>query len=222
MFKKFKSLFIIEDGAIPGDVKTASEKASAPDKEPVVNPGKIFHVPAGAAGAGKVQDKFLDVLFGALESSNQQGFDYMEFKDFLKSLANVPMDESTRIKSAFATAQTIGATKDKILASAQQYLKLLANEQIKFQEALVGQKERNLTGKQNEIKELEQTIQSKESEIEKLKADLQAHRQQIGDLEKEINAASEKLAQTADDFEATYQALVSQIQGDVRNIESHL
>ncbi|MBP8085910.1 MAG: hypothetical protein KAY48_01395, partial [Saprospiraceae bacterium] len=80
----------------------------------------------------------------------------------------------------------------------------------------------NLTGKQNDIKQLEQTIKNKESEIEKLKADLQAHRQQIGDLEKEINVASDKLAQTANDFEATYQALVGQIQGDVRNIESHL
>lgn len=222
MFKKFKSLFIIEDGATPGDDKAAPEKASEPKKETAVNPGKVFNVPAGAAGEGKVQDKFLEVLFGALESSNQQGFDYMEFKDFLKSLANVPMDDSTRVKSAFATAQTMGATKENILTSAHQYLKILANEQTKFQEALVGQKERNLTGKQNEIKQLEQTIKNKEAEIEKLKADLQAHRQQIGDLEKEINVASDKLAQTANDFEATYQALVGQIQGDVRNIESHL
>lgn len=222
MLKKFKSLFIIEDGASPGDEKTAPEKVPESKKENPVNPGKVFQVPTGAVGKGKVQDKFLEVLFGALESNNQEGFDYMEFKDFLKSLVNVPMDESTRIKSAFATAQTMGATKDKILSSAREYISLLANEQTKFQEALVGQKERNLTGKQNEIKQLEQTIKNKESEIEKLKADLQSHRQQIGDLEKEINVASEKLAQTASDFEATYQALVGQIQGDVRNIESHL
>lgn len=222
MFKKIKSLFIIEDGAMPGDVKTGPEKAAEPKKESAVNTGKVFQVPANAGGVGKVQDKFLEVLFGALESSNQDGFDYMEFKEFLRSLANVPMDESTRIKSAFATAQTMGATREKILESARQYLTILSTEQTKFEEALVGQKERNLTGKQNEIKQLEQTIKNKEAEIEKLKADLQAHRQQIGDLEKEINAASEKLAQTANDFEATYQALVGQIQGDVKNIESHL
>jgi len=222
MFKKIKSLFIIEDGATPGDLKTAPEKASEPKKEAVVNSGKVFQVPANTGGVGKVQDKFLEVLFGALESSNQDGFDYMEFKEFLRSLANVPMDEGTRIKSAFATAQTMGATKEKILESARQYLSLLSTEQTKFEEALVGQKERNLTGKQNEIKQLEQTINNKEAEIEKLKADLQAHRQQISDLEKEINAASEKLAQTANDFEASYQALVGQIQGDVKNIESHL
>ena len=222
MFKKFKSLFIIEDGATPQESKSAPEHEPGPKKEAVVNPDKVFKVEAVSGGVGKVQDKFLEVLFGALSSSNHEGFDYMEFKDFLRSLANVPMDDSTRIKSAFATAQTMGATKEKIITSAREYLKLLSNEQTKFQEALVGQKERNLTGKQNEIKQLEQTIKSKESEIEKLKSDLVAHRSQIGVLEKDINAASEKLAQTANDFEATYQALVGQIQGDVKNIESHL
>lgn len=221
MFKKFKSLFIIEDGAAPQEENATPVNASVPKKE-TINPGRTFEVSAGSAADGKVQDKFLEVLFGALESNNQEGFDYMEFKDFLKSLANVPMDDSTRIKSAFATAQTMGATKDKILSSARQYLNVLANEQTKFQEALVGQKERNLTGKQSEIKQLEQTIKDKEASIEKLKSDLEAHRQQIGNLEKEINAASEKLEQTANDFEATYQALIGQIQGDVKNIESHL
>jgi chromosome segregation ATPase len=116
----------------------------------------------------------------------------------------------------------MGATKEKIISSATQYLSILTKEQAKFQEALNGQKERNLTGKQQEIQQLEQTIKNKEAEIEKLKADLEAHRQQIGSLEKEINAASEKLEQTANDFEATYQALLGQIQVDVKNIESHL
>ena len=222
MLKKFKSLFVIEDGEAPQDSKAAPEQESEPKKEAVVNPGKVFKVEASATGVGKVQDKFLEVLFGALESSNQEGFDYMEFKDFLRSLANVPMDDSTRIKSAFATAQTMGATKQKIISSAREYLKILSSEEIKFQEALVGQKERNLTGKHNEIKQLEQTIKSKEAEIEKLKSDLVAHRNQIGVLEKDINVASEKLAQTANDFEATYQALISQIEGDVKNIESHI
>ena len=110
----------------------------------------------------------------------------------------------------------------EIVSSAQHYLGILSREQLKFQEALSGQRDRNLTGKQEEIKQLEQTIKNKEAEIEKLKADLEGHRQQIGNLEKEINTASEKLGQTANDFEATYQALLGQIQLDVKNIESHL
>jgi hypothetical protein len=221
MFKKFKSLFIIEEGEPAQEGQAPVEKTPANQKDTPA-PARAFQVSASPSGPGKVQDKFLEVLFDALEANNQEGFDYMEFKDFLRSLANVPMDDSTRYKSAFATAQTMGATKEKIISSATQYLSILTKEQAKFQEALNGQKERNLTGKQQEIQQLEQTIKNKEAEIEKLKADLEAHRQQIGSLEKEINAASEKLEQTANDFEATYQALLGQIQVDVKNIESHL
>jgi hypothetical protein len=223
MLKKFKSLFIIEEGETSPDNKTAEEKGKIQQKEES-STAKSFQVPVGntSTGPGKVQDKFLTVLFDALEASNQQGFDYMEFKDFLRSLANVPMDDATRYKSAFATAQTMGATKENIITSAKQYLAILAKEQSKFQEALQGQRDKNLTGKQDEIKHLEQTIKNKEAEIEKLKSDLEAHRSSIANLETEINSASEKLAQTANDFEASYQALLGQIEGDIRQIESHL
>lgn len=220
MFKKFKSLFVIEEGATSPDSQSST---ATKEKTGAESPGtSSFQVPSTTAGPGQVQEKFLDVLFGALSSSNQEGFDYMEFKDFLKSLANVPMDDSTRYKSAYATAQTMGATKDKILSSARHYVSILAAEQAKFQEALEGQKKRNLTGKHDEIKKLEHSIQQKEKDIEKLKSDIESHRQQITTLEKEIGVASDKLIQTASDFDATYRALLEQIEADVKNIESHL
>jgi len=220
MFKKFKSLFVIEEGDTASENKTSSESSSDTKKE---TPSKSFEISTpGGGGTGKVQDKFLEALFNALETSNQEGFDYMEFKDFLKSLAKVPMDDNTRYKSAFATAATMGATKEKILSSAKHYLSVLGNEQTKFQEALQGQRERNLTGKQDEIKSLGNTIEQNQKDIEKLKADIESHRQRITALEQEIATASDKLSQTANDFDATYKTLVSQIQADVQNIESHL
>jgi methyl-accepting chemotaxis protein len=221
MLKKLKSLFVIEDGdAAPGDKSSGADNAQ-PKKEGST-PAFDVSTDAAGKGAGKVQDKFLEVLFGALESNNQEGFDYMEFKDFLKSLANVPMDDSTRFKSAYATAQTMGATKSKILDSAKYYLTVLASEQSKFQDALQGQRERNLTGKQDEIKQLGNTIDQDQKEIERLTGEIADHKKQIADLEQEITAATEKLSQTADDFNATYKALVNQIQTDIQNIESHL
>ncbi len=220
MFKKLKSLFVIEEGVTPEE-ETSKQAQNEPQPKKD-SPAFVRPTPIKSDGKGQVQDKFLEVLFGALESNNQEGFDYLEFKDFLRSLANVPMDDSTRYKSAFATAQTMGATKEKILTSAQGYVQLLGKEESKFLEALHGQRDKNLTGKQNDIKKLEQTIQDKQAQIEKLKLDLEEHRKQIGTLESEINAASDKLDQTASDFEATYQALLGQIQTDVKNIESHL
>lgn len=222
MFKKLKSLFIIEEGTPGTEEKVSGGDSSA--RQAKENPKvqrPAFEI-SGSAGAGHVQDKFLEVLFAALESNNQEGFDYLEFKDFLRSLANVPMDDATRFKSAFATAQTMGATKNNILSSAKQYISLLSREEVKFQEALNSQKDRNLTGKQEDIKNLEKSIRDKEAQIEKLKKEMDEHRKEIGTLEQEINSASGKLKQTADDFAATYQALLKQIEDDVKNIESHL
>jgi len=221
MFKKLKSLFIIEESETPPETKAASENTSGVKKDnPVIHKTPVVTPLPNVKG--EVQDKFLNVLFEAMQSNNEEGFDYLEFKDFLRSLANVPMDDSTRYKSAYVTAQTMGATKEKILNSAKQYISILAKEESKFQEALAGQKERNLTGKQDEIKNLEKSIKQNEADIEKLKSDNENYRKQIDNLEHDINTASDKLAQTASDFGATYQALLSQIQDDVKNIESHL
>lgn len=218
MLKKLKSLFIIEE-EVPGQEEKQPAKGSGTATDRPGNTEASFNIPDIK---GHVQNKFLDVLFAALESSNQEGFDYLEFKDFLRSLANVPMDDSTRYKSAFATAQTMGATKERILASAGTYIDLLTKEEVKFQDALKAQREKNLTSRQQDIKKLEQTIRSKEDQIQKLQNEIETHRKEIGELENEINTAGTKLAQTASDFEATYQALLGQIQQDVKNIESHL
>src|SRR5687767_2637314 len=122
MFKKLKSLFVIEEGE-PAQEAKGAETTETHRKENI--PQRTAPVSQTGQTTGHVQNKFLEVLFGALESNNQEGFDYLEFKDFLKSLANVPMEDSIRFKSAFATAQTMGATKEKILSSARAYMDVL-------------------------------------------------------------------------------------------------
>ncbi len=221
MLRNLKSLFVTED------------KSSSPKQDNSIEKGKETHNSAPTTssgfrgsiitgGDGKVDDKFLEVLFAALEAKNRDGFDYMEFKEFLRSLVDVPMDDSTRYKSAFATAKTMGATKENIISSAKEYIAILGEEQGKFQQALAGQKEKNLSAKHNEIKEIEQSIIFKEEEIEKLTSEIAQHRNQIGALEKEINESSLRLGETADNFKATYEALLGQIEHDLSNIESHL
>ncbi len=221
ILRNFKSLFVVDDKADASKQATAAPEGK---EAHITSPSSStrFRGSVKSNGDGKVDDKFLEVLFGALDAKNKEGFDYMEFKEFLRSLANVPMEDKTRYQSAFATAQTMGATKENIINSAKEYISILGEEQVKFQQALEGQKEKNLTAKHEEILAQEQDIRKKEEEIERLKNEITAHRKQIGALEVEINEASERLGETAANFEATYQALLGQIQQDVSNIESHL
>ncbi len=221
MLKNLKSLFVVDDKATsPKQDAVREEGSHSPKSTPSSTSG--FRGAIKTSGQGKVDDKFLEVLFGALESKNKDGFDYMEFKEFLRSLADVPMEDRTRYQSAFATAKTMGATKENIVSSANDYIAILGQEQIKFQQALKAQKEKNLTSKHEEIQQVEQDIRSKESEIERLTKEIEAHRNHIGTLEVEINESSARIGETADNFEATYQALLGQIQQDLTNIESHL
>lgn len=218
MIKKLKSLFVVEEG------KPAENQEETSGSEPVSASARdsSYTYSSSAESAGKPQAKLLDVLFSALESNNQPGFDYMEFRDFLKSLANVPMDDATRVKSAYATAQTMGATKEAILKSAEYYLHILKKEEGKFQEALTERKNRDLTGKQQEIKNIEQSIRDKEAQIEKIKSEIEAQRKGIADIETEINTAASRITQTEGDFQASYQHVVSQIQADIQLIQQNL
>ena len=103
MFKNLKSLFIeeTEDGSKKDQTeeieplgKTVKGNASTP----------TVPVYGMKASPGKVSTKFMEILFKAMEDNNLDGFDYLEFKQSLKSLEKMPMDETTRFKSAFDMA----------------------------------------------------------------------------------------------------------------------
>ena len=64
-----------------------------------------------------LDEKSLNFLVKALEKNNLPGFDYIEFKQSLGSLLSMDMLEETAFKSVFATATSVGLTKDKLLIS---------------------------------------------------------------------------------------------------------
>ena len=84
---------------------------------------------------GKVSAKFTKILLEAIEKYNEEGFDYLEYKNGIRSLAKMDMDEATRFKSAFAMAQTMGAESGLLIKSAEHYLQVLGKERDKFESA---------------------------------------------------------------------------------------
>ena len=76
---KLKGIFIVVQA--PADGKTAE-----PNTKPAT-PSYYYAVPvASEPVSGKVTDKFYDILFGAMEANNQEGFDYLEYKKSLQTL----------------------------------------------------------------------------------------------------------------------------------------
>ena len=220
MFKNLKSLFIVEEentSKNKAKSKKATKATAPPAKKGTTNVSK----PA-AAGPGTVTPKFMDVLFKAMEKNNLEGFDYLEFKQSMASLKKMSMDEATRYQSAFAMAQTMGATPDQLLKTAQHYLNILRKEEEKFEAALVNQKKMQIGDKEAQVKQLEDTVKAKAAEIQKLTKEIETHQKEVESLKGQMRTATVKVETTKNNFIASYNSLVSQIQADVENMKKYL
>ncbi len=231
MFDKIKKLFVVEDddplkkaleqksqeeadAAIPAEEMVPDQPASTQNSTPKTQSSK----PTG----GKVTDKFMNILLGAMDKSNLDGFDYLEYKQSLQSLQGMNMDESTRYQSAFAMAKTMGATPKKLLETANHYLTVLKTEEQKFGQALVNQKEKQIGDRRQRIEQLDQAAEQKRKQIEQLTKEIEAHEQESAQIKEQITSATVKVENTKNNFIVTYQLLTGQIQEDIRKMQSYL
>ena len=224
---KLKSLFIVEEAgsAKKATNKSTAKKATGKKPTPKSSPTPTKEVAATVSSEpeeGKPTAKFMEIFFGAMEKHNLDGFDYLEFKQSLKSLEKMPMDEQTRFQSAFAMAKTMGATPQKLIDAAAHYLKVLLHEEKKFEQALENQRARQIGGREKQIKDLEVGIQQKAQHIKKLTQEIEQSQKQLGSIKSEISGAVSKVETTKNNFIASYNVVVSQIQGDVENMKKYL
>ena len=228
-FNKLKGVFLVEDPNAPtppppsrNEVKSNTSAAATPPPSANVNPSLSTISTPMSSGGGQVNDKFFEVLAKAMEAANQDGFDYFEFKQALANLKNVPMDDATRFKSAFAMSQAMGVTTDKLVNSATYYLDVLKNEQIKFVKAAENQRQSQVGNKQAQADNLEAVMRQKAEQIKQLSAEIAQHGKEVETIKSDISQAVVKVEQTSRDFEATYQLLVGQIQTDVNSMKNYL
>ncbi|WP_235296873.1 hypothetical protein [Portibacter marinus] len=210
MFKRLKSVFIVEDeDYVPTEI---AEDESKEKKE--------ANIPVNENA--KASDKFVNSLLRAIESNNLEGFDYLEYKQSLKSLSSMDMDESTRFNSAFAMAKTMGADKKALMDSAMHYLKVLENEKGKFNDAYEKQQQKQVIARQDKLTALESSISKKEAQIKKLQEEIKQSKKELEIRKNEISEASEKVARTRDQFYASFSKVADQITADVDRMKKYL
>ena len=226
MLKKFKSLFIIEE-EIPNK---AAKKENDNNKKPasasrgnsIVKSSSSSVSQSNIIQDGKVSEKFLNILFEALEKNNLEGFDYLEFKKSLQSLSKMPMDEVTRFKSAFAMASSMNVSTKQIIDSADFYLQILKKEEEKFNNALAKQKSTKVHAQEEQVKLLEITVKDKAAQIKKLTDEIDQIQKEIQSTNKQIAEQTTKVNKTKNDFLMSYNMVVNQINTDVANMKKHL
>lgn len=169
-----------------------------------------------------LDEKSLNYLVKALEKHNLPGFDYIEFKQSLGNLLAMDMPEDTAFKSVYATATSVGLTKEKLLKSAVHYKQILNKEKEQFDVALQNQTTQRVEGKLKEVEKLKKQIEEYRKKITELEMRIEKAQNTIDTADSHIEAARAKIDKTKESFEFTYQSIFNQIEQDIENIQQYL
>ena len=222
MFEKIKSLFIVEEEGKESTTTEIQKEPAITAKNPTPTSNQQKTVSSSQNAKGVASKKFTDILLKALETNNLDGFDYMEYKRSLESLKKMSMDEKTRFQSAFAMAQTMGVSAQKLIQSVEHYIRVLRNEERKFNQAAEHQKTTQISNKKKDIENLQNSIKQKKQQIEALKKEIENDEKLLAKIDAEVNNTASKVAKTQADFTASYQLLLSQIEDDYDKMKNYL
>lgn len=235
MFDKLKNLFVEDDGENDSskdnekeEEKTREEKFVAPSTSspksttPKSTPTPTTQSSTPTNTSGEVNSKFMNVLIKAINDQDLPSFDYLEFKESLKSLSKMQMDEQTRFQSAFAVGKTMGATPKKLIDAANFYIKVLGDEDAKFQQALVNRQSTQVDGGKQQLAQLEKNIEARKKQIEDLNKQIELDLKKREELKQQVQSAAGKMTKTKNDFSVTYNHLVGQIRADIEKMQRYL
>ena len=220
MFEKIKALFVHEDKTDKDkNVVQVKESISTSESTSDDSSNRVSFTPSPGS---KPDEKFVDLLFKAIENNNIEGFDYLEYKQSLQSLEKMDMDEATRFKSAFAMAKTMGATPEKLIKAAGFYVTVLEQENKKFTNAVSNQMNTQVKGRETAVLELQNSIKLKNAKIEELKKEIEASNKELEIVKSEISGAAEKVKQTEANFQYAYKTVLKQIVEDMEKMKNYL
>jgi gas vesicle protein len=171
--KKILSAFI----EIKDDEKKESEKI--PEQAPV------YKQQPATETRYAVDDKFKQYFEKLFRESNIPGPDYFEFTKMTDAMQNLP-DETARYTAAFAGLSVQGLDKQKLVSTAEQYIKLLEADAANFLSTVDAALKEKVHQKKAEADEKNKRIQQLSQEIEALQEKVVALQQEISENEEKI------------------------------------
>ena len=166
--------------------------------------------------------KSLEFLMKALEKSNQEGFDYIEFKQSYAALIKLPMDKPLAMMSAFTTGTTMGLTKDKLEKSPEFYKQIIQKEKVQFDSALKNQKEAKVDGRKAEQQKLQSQIDRNKDLISKLQSEINDYQKNIDGVDSQIAESIAKIEDSRYKFEHTFAEIITEFNKDIELINQNI
>lgn len=173
-------------------------------------------IPAASAAPATpaTEQRFAGYFDKLFSDANIPGPDYYEFARMIVAMQVIP-DERARYAAAFAGLQVQGLDKEKLLSTANEYLRVLSTDADQFQKTLDAALQEKVHRRSAEAEEKSRRIEVLSKEI----LDLQ---QQIGALQKEVAEAKEKLDVSSSGYTAESERRKQQIQADIEKIKQFI
>jgi len=155
--------------------------------------------------------EYFDKLFS---EANIPGPDYFEFAKMVSALKAIP-DEFTKFSAAFAGLQVQGLTREKLLSTAEEYLKVLDTDAAHFHSTVEAALQEKVQNKKAEAEEKATRIQALSKEINELQS-------QIAALQAEIMDSEQKITGRSGDYTTESTARKQQIAADIEKIKQYI
>lgn len=164
--------------------------------------------------ATDTDNKFSDHFNRLFADANLPGPDYYEFFKMTEAMQAIK-DESARFTAAFAGLQVQGLDKQKLLSSAQQYLKILEADAAAFHSTVDQALHEKVQNKKKEMEEVQARIQKLSQEIVSLQ-------QQITVLTQEITENEAKIESSTSGYEVAMTNSRNKLLQDIEKIKQHI
>ncbi len=236
---KIKGLFIVPEDEVEGGEKktepkkeevkkteikkTETKKTEAKKTETSIGtPIKtsLNHTENDTPAKGEINKQIFNSLTKAISDANLPGEDYLEFISALQAMKGIDLQESVKMQTVLATLSTKGLTVQKIVESADYYLKVLENEKDKFKQAMAQQTTGKIDSKHKQIKSLEEENHKMAEQIKALTDKINDNSEQVEKIKQDIADSDAKIKKTENDFNVTYDYVANQIVDKVEKIKN--
>ena len=214
--KKILSVFVENEDGTRRAVTADSPAGAANNHRTRDSPGANA---SSTDGSGVAPDpatsrrfaEYFDKLFC---DANVPGPDYYEFSRMTEAMQTIP-DEQARFYAAYAGLQVQGLDKAKLLSTAGEYLRILAEDASHFRTTLDAALETKVNNKSAEVRSATERIAALTQEIVGLQ-------EKIAALQKEINDNKEKIDNSSRGYAEEGDQRKGRIESDIKKIERYI
>jgi hypothetical protein len=211
IFKKAMGLFVEFEEDPQKSTQQSSSSTSGTHK---VSPQQVLNA--------EDFDKFEKHFEKLFDQTNLPGPDYYEFMKMMETLEAHIKDEKARMSATYASLTIQGLTKDKLLATANQYKEVISKDKAQFEKIANDKSEKEIGQKRKDLVSLEDTIKRHSEMIQKLTQEISESQIAIGKLKATITEEEGKLSKNKQGYLLACEAMMTKISDDITKIQTTL